>query len=313
MTIKDAATLSKVLLAAFPSATRIVDLRSYRPQYLPYPARVTLETGGGMHDYCVIKVGERFEALAREAQVLRALGELGLPVPTVLAGPLHIDDDGNPLPAVILSELPGEPLPWTGVTDLADADLTCQLIQVAVDTLHSLTDRVSNHEIATALPRLTLLGEFDTLHPFAGAWADVPLLIEAMNLLRAILPTIRTPLVFSNGDYNPLNFLHAGRTLTGWVDFEHACFEDPYIGFAKFMLWADDDYGWGTGRKAGLVERFLYAHNVSRTEFLPRLLLRALRSLQDQHITGVEFRAGQPQNFLRLLTEAVAHLKAAMQ
>ena len=305
--------LHRLLLGVFPPATRIVDVRSYRPQYLPYPALVTLDTGNDAQEYCVIKVAERFETLAQEARALRALGDLGLPVPTVLAGPLLLDDDGHPQPAMVLSELHGRPLPWVGVADLAEANLTCQLTQLAVDTLHDLTERVTSHEVATALPRITLLSELDTLRGYADAWSDTPLIVEALALLEAILPTISTPLVFSNGDYNPLNFLHVGGELTGWVDFEHACFEDPYIGFAKFMLWADDDHGWGTGRKAGLVERFLYAHNVSRTEFLPRLLLRGLRYLQDQHITGVQLRAGEHAYVLQLLTEAVVSLRAETQ
>ncbi len=37
--------LHRLLLGVFPPATRIVDVRSYRPQYLPYPALVTLDTG----------------------------------------------------------------------------------------------------------------------------------------------------------------------------------------------------------------------------------------------------------------------------
>ena len=71
--------LHRLLLGAFPPATRIVDVRSYRPQYLPYPAVVTLDTGNDAHEYCVIKVAERFETLAQEARALRALGDLGCP------------------------------------------------------------------------------------------------------------------------------------------------------------------------------------------------------------------------------------------
>jgi aminoglycoside phosphotransferase (APT) family kinase protein len=123
--------------------------------------------------------------------------------------------------------------------------------------------------------------------------------------LTRALADVEVPLVFSNGDYNPLNFLHEGDALTGWLDFEGACFEDPHIGFAKFLIWSPDEYGWGTGVKAGLIERYLYAQNVSRREFAPRLALRCLRHLQREAPANGEEGALQHRHTLNLLEEGV--------
>jgi aminoglycoside phosphotransferase (APT) family kinase protein len=129
---------------------------------------------------------------------------------------------------------------------------------------------------------------------------------RAVDILRGALPGFAVPLVFSSGDYNPLNVLHDKGRFTGWVDFEGACFEDPQVGFAKFLIWQLDDYGWGTGAKTGLVERYLYARNFSRREFGPRLALRCLRHLQqDVSATGEE-HARQREHMLDLLHQGLS-------
>jgi aminoglycoside phosphotransferase (APT) family kinase protein len=122
------------------------------------------------------------------------------------------------------------------------------------------------------------------------------------------LEDIETPLVFTNGDYNPLNYLHEGTQLTGWIDFTGACFEDPLVGFAKFMIWSFDSLGWGTGARAGLVERYLYAQDVSRSEFAPRLALRCLYRLQRDTSVGGEQDAFCRRAILRVLDEAMNSL-----
>ena len=62
-----------------------------------------------------------------------------------------------------------------------------------------------------------------------GPWLKVQRFRRAVDFLREALPGFAVPLVFSNGDYNPLNVLHDGGRVTGWVDFEGACFEDPLV------------------------------------------------------------------------------------
>jgi aminoglycoside phosphotransferase len=295
-------SLHTTILSTYPQAAAIVDIQSYRPGYLPYPARVTLQTITGLSVVCVLKVSAHPDKLAYEAQILRALSELQLPVPQVLGGPVTTKTAHETSTVLLLSELPGHPLPWVGLSDLATAYRMCQLLQTGVDTLHALTPRVLAHPIATRVPSITLESELQTITTRGGPWFDVPLFAEACALVQTTLPRFPSALVFSNGDYNPLNFLVDNDAISGWIDFEHACFEDPYIGFAKFVLWADDTYGWGAGAKVGLVERYLYEHQVAPAAFLARLVLRGLRHVQDTS------PADPPHYMMHVITDALRRL-----
>ena len=107
--------IEPLLHTVYPAGTEIVDVQSYRPGYQVYPARVVVRTPAGTTDQCVVKTGLSLESLAREAKVLRALAEIGLPVPAVLAGPVALPQAANIGGAMLLSELPGQPLPWLGL------------------------------------------------------------------------------------------------------------------------------------------------------------------------------------------------------
>ncbi len=288
------------VLSAYPAGTKIVSARSYNPNYKPYPMKVSVQTVDGNTQACVLKRDDRIEILQRQTSLLKVLTELGLLVPAVLAGPVALPNKSQIGGYLLMSELRGDPLPWLGLNSLAEADLTCRLVQQGVLGLHQLTERIARHEIAAELPRVTLLSELEGIIKRGGKWFEVELFARAVDLLQSMLPEIDTPLVFSNGDYNPLNFLYVGNALTGWIDFEGACFEDPLIGFAKFQLFAEDDYGWGAGMKAGLIERFLYNQNLTRNDFAPRLILRCLRHLQEVPV------GGDADYMLKVLKEVVS-------
>jgi hypothetical protein len=162
------------------------------------------------------------------------------------------------------------------------------------------------HPVAALLPSRTLEAEAQAIRARRGDWLEVPLFRDALNLVQTAIPRYPSPLVFSNGDYNPLNFLVKDDALVGWIDFEYACFEDPYIGFAKFLLWADDAAGWGAGAKSGLVERFLYRHQVAPAAFLVRLVLRGLLHLQDGSPTN------PPGYMLQVISDAAYRLGQAL-
>ena len=297
--------LHPALLKIYPHAARILDIQSYRPGYLPYPARVLLQTTAGHTLACVLKASEQAGRLTYEAQVLRALADLQLPVPQVLAGPAAIPGEPDPLSILIISELPGQPLPWIALNDLAIAHRTCQLVHEAVDRLHALTPAVRAHSIASSVLSITLEAELQAILARGGPWFEVPLFMEALAGVQANLARFRVPLVFSNGDYNPLNFMAAGDSLVGWIDFDGACFEDPLIGFAKFLLWADDAIGWGAGARVGLVERYLYRHQVPPAAFLVRLVLRGLHHLQDTSPSD------PPRYMLQVIADAAHQLARA--
>lgn len=303
-----AVSIQPLLNRCYPAGTETVAVHSYRPGYRDFPARIVLRTPAGTAQHCVVKTGESLEGLLREASVLRALSEVGLPVPAVLAGPLALPEAAATGGAMLLSELPGQPLPWLGPISLAEADLACRLLIGGVNELRRLTEAVSRHAVAATLPRVTLAAEYEEIARQGAAWRAVVPFARALDLLPKALAAAAVPLVFSNGDYNPLNFLHEGETLTGWVDFEGARFEDPHIGLAKFLIWSRDEWGWGTGVKAGMVERYLYALNLSRREFAPRLVLRCLRHLQDEVSPGGQGDAEQRRHILGLLEAGLADL-----
>ena len=268
--------IQKLLLAGFPPGSRLIEATSYRPGYLPFPMRVLIEAPSGEISPCAVKFNTP-GGMKREALALRLLDQVGFPVPRILCPPIDAGLQDRKL--LVMSEVSGSPLPWCGLKSLDEAHLTCRILIEGVRRLHALTNQMSDLDTGKIFPRMTLPGELNEVKAEAGEWTQVSLFQCALDTLGAVIPQISTPLVFSNGDYNPINFLYDGKELCGFVDFEGACFEDPHIGFAKFLIWSYDDYGWGTGAKAGLVERYLYTRNLSQREFAPRLVLRCLRHL----------------------------------
>jgi len=285
---------SKLILSVFPDGSRIIQADAYRPGYLEYPLKVSVSDPDGARHVCVVKVGVHAGGVIREAFILPILSELELPVPSVLAGPVLHPQYPEAGELVILSEVPGKPLPFIR-SSLQEADLTCRLLYEGVDRLHSLTAGVHASMIGDELPRLSLQDEVTAISERGGPWLEESLFQEGLDLVASNIPVIGVPLVFSNGDYNPLNFLHTDGRLSGFVDFSGACFEDPYLGFAKFVFWGSDEVGWGTGPKSGLVERYLYRHGITPHQFAPRLALGCLKVLQrGVSVTGegdAEYRA----------------------
>jgi hypothetical protein len=279
---------------------------------MQYPLRVSVQTPDGKEEVCVLKADSLIGGVEREGRLLPVLARLGLSVPSVLAGPIVHPDYPNAGALVVLSEMMGKPLPWLNAT-LTEIDVTCRLLQEGVAAMHQLTEPIRHEDVAKELPEKTMLSELEGIIHRGGPWLEVEFFSEAVQRLLPIVANIQTPLVFSNGDYNPLNFLWDGKSLTGWIDFTGACFEDPHIGFAKFMIWAFDSYGWGAGARGGLVERYLYAQDVSRSDFAPRLALRCLWRLQRDTSVAGEKDAFQREAILRVLRHALAGLKVSSE
>lgn len=295
--------VESAILRLYPQAAKLLAIQSYRPGYLPYPALVTLATTTGEQVACVAEASTNVAKIRYTADIMRALHEAQLEVPAVIGGPVMIPVEDEVLALLLVSEMRGQPLPWIALNDLALANRTCQLVHEAVDRLHGLTPTLLARPIAARIPSITLASELQTIRANGGPWFDVPLFAEAFALVETTHTQVSIPLAFSNGDYNPLNFLVENDELVGWIDFEHACFEDPYIGFAKFLLWANDEYGWGAGAKVGLVERYLYQHKVAPADFLIRLLLRGLRHVQESSVEE------PPAYMLGVMADGVRRLK----
>jgi hypothetical protein len=302
------AFLAGLVLSGYPPGARIFDSQSYRPSYVEFPLRVCVRMLDGRQEACVLKAGRFIGETEREAALLPALARHGLPAPRLLAGPaLHPDYPGAG-PFLVISELPGEPLPWIGV-NLDQADLACRLLFRGVERLHQLTPSLREEKAASLLEEKTLLSELQGIRSRGGPWFTQGWFSAAVERLVPVLASVREELVFSNGDYNPLNFLYEGNELTGWIDFGLACFEDPYIGFTKFIIWGYDSYGWGTGVKTGLVERYLYAHNLSRVDFAPRLALHCLWRLQREISVCGDADAEYREAVLKVLEQALKDIK----
>jgi aminoglycoside phosphotransferase len=258
---------------------RIEQVRRFRGPPLPFPAKLVLSTDVGSVT-CVAKASTELGRIHHEIRILQALEELEFAAPRVMAGPVVVETSTGPIEVFIMSNLPGEALPWIGVTDVATAGRTCRLLFDAIDSLHALTPRVTAHQVASYIPRHSLDDELVAVRERVSPWTETRIFKAGIEILRKAIPRHRLPLVFSNGDYNPLNVLADDSGLTGWVDFEHACFEDPYIGLPKFRFWSEDS-GWSLADQVGLVERFLYRRHVSPTAFMVRVALRGLTHLHN--------------------------------
>jgi hypothetical protein len=104
--------LKSAILNSYPNAKEIVSIQSYRPNYLEYPARVTIRTTDGNLAACALKVSQQADILSLEGKVLEALINLGLSVPKVFAKPSTIQHKSGSHTFLLISELSGQSLPW---------------------------------------------------------------------------------------------------------------------------------------------------------------------------------------------------------
>jgi hypothetical protein len=198
-----------LVLEGFPVGTRIVERDSYRRGYVRHPLRVRARLPDGREAFCVLRVDPLRGGIEREAKLLPALARFGLSVPSVLAGPVIHPDYADAGPMVVLTELPGRPLPSVKST-LAEIDLTGPLHQKAVARLHQLTEQVRSTDAAGDLPDNTTLSELEEILGRDGPWLETEVFRQAVRRLHPVLASIETPLDLSNGDCDPMNFLYDG-------------------------------------------------------------------------------------------------------
>ena len=98
-----------------------------------------------------------------------------------------------------------------------------------------------------------------------------------MQHLRNTTKDIDIPLVLSNGDYQPGNFLTQDGKITGYLDFESASFQDPMMGFVKYPI-----YDLLPLSRTDIVDIFLDKKGFSQKDFRMRLVLGCLKTLKKE-------------------------------
>lgn len=288
-----------LLRRTLPAGATIRSIR-YFPHYAyPCPVEVVAELRGGAEFAVALReVRHPGGSIDREAALLPALARLGLPVPALLAGPVRDRSRRGSRPVVVLSRLPGEDLQQLSLKGGRALGVAADLLVEGVRRLHALTARLARTSAGRFVPKGNLASHLETIVARGGPWMADPVFRGATERLRPVLEKIRTPLVFSNGDYQPGNFLAADGRLSGFLDFEFAWFEDPLYGFAKYPIY--DIYPM---IKTDVVRRFCRAAGYRTEEFRPRLALGCLAILQREIATGAThaYRA----RVLRLLARSL--------
>ncbi len=264
----------QLVLSAFEPGTCIAALEPFGHRSRPF--RVHVSRPSGEKTAVVVRTSNQWAGLVTEARLLPGLSELGLPVPQLLAGPAYDPlSTGPKCITSLLSLLPGESLLQVGLSSSEGLKQSAALVIEAVSRLHAVTESVLQTPVGRNLRRRDLLTELQLITEARGEWPERPVFQEAARRLAPVLADIQEPLIFSNGDYQPENFLGDERGLTGILDFEAACFEDPHYGFAIYPVY--DIYPL---YKAGFIQQYLQHAGLSEREFAPRLALRCLWKLQ---------------------------------
>lgn len=261
------------ILAIDPSFKAVSEAVYFDNYDFPCPVRVSVITQDNKTILVVLRKN-RHGDVRKEIQILRALKEYGLPVPEVLSEPFEVEEDEY---AAVYSLLPGENLQKLSMRSKQDLTLAKNLLVEAVVKLMDATDFIRKHEIAKILPDISLLDELKALDTEDNPWSREKIYQEAKQKLQKILPDIKTPLVLSNGDYQPGNFLAQDGNITGYLDFESPSFQDPIIGFVKYPIYDLDPLG-----KTDIVKVFLDRKGFSEEDFNHRLSLGCLKILKKE-------------------------------
>ncbi len=266
---------SEQILSVFPKQSKIKDSQFFDNYDLPCPIKVVIELPDNKETTVVLGRTEQGEVRI-ETDILKTLHKLGCPVPEVLIDPIE-----NPKKAgeqiTILSLLPGVNVQKLSMGTKEDLQKAKELIIDGIKRLTEITERISQEPIAQTLPHLHLIDQFKAIQNSEKPWSDELVFKDAIQKLKPVLEKISTPLVFTNGDYQPANFLTDRKKITGLVDFESASFQDPLIGLVKYPI-----YDLHPLNQAGFVDDFLKANGYSNADFAPRLALGCLMTLQKE-------------------------------
>ena len=266
----------KAILDSDPEFRSIAKAVYFDNYDLPCPILVTVATDVGEQGLVLRKT--RHGDVRREVRILALLSEYGLPVPAVLAEPF-VNEQGET--AAVYSLLPGENLQKLSSRSEEGRECAKNLLIEAVGKLTAATAFVSGSEIAGLVPRETPAAQLASVTK-ANPWSGHDACRQAADYLVKVIPEIDTPLVLTNGDYQPGNFLAEDGKLTGFLDFESSSFQDPLFGFAKYPI-----YDLRPLSRTDLIERFVEQNGFTMVDFNIRLALMCLMILKKEvPVTG---------------------------
>ena len=266
---------------------------------LPCPIRVEVETSENKSRVVVLRK-TRHGNVEVEVKMFRALKEYGLPVPEILSDPFR-NEVGDYV--AIYSLLEGENLQKLSMRSVDDLQEAKRLLVEAVLALMGASSFIAKHEVSKSLPRRSLQLELEEIKTSQSLWSKEPIFQLAPQRIEAVLPGVTTPLVFSNGDYQPGNFLAKDGQITGFLDFESPAFQDPLMGFVKYPI-----YDLHPLAKTNVIETVLDALKFTKRDFSIRLALGCLKTLQNEipvvseEIDNLKYR----ERVLALLASALA-------
>ncbi len=255
-------TEAQFVLEVFPAWSKVVEVHPWPTVgNRRHPCLVWVKTpGDGGERSIVLKSCSYWPGVFVEARLFPHLADLGLPVPAILNGPALLDG----APYTLQSVLPGSSLRDSLLSPLRKAEILAE----AIGRLHRIS-------LPPGLaPRVSLIGSLVDLMSRPSPWRGDHEFRRAAKRLRPDLLDIDDPLVFSNGDYLPGNFMTDGEQITGFLDFEFAAFQDPLYGLAKFELMPP-----GTLEDIPLRQPYLEALGKTDRDLAPRVALRCLSLL----------------------------------
>lgn len=260
----------RFILSTFPKGSAVEESHYFDNYNLPCPIKVRVKTKDEGSKFVVLRKvrhSDDIKDIEMEAKLLGSLAQYDIPVPKVLAG----SKNGM----TVLTFLEGENLQHYSMNSKAHAKKACKLLLKALTILENVTEKISQ-DAGELLQRYTLLDELESTYN-KSPWNSEKVFKEAVDFLLPVLRQISTPLIFTNGDYQPANFLTDGKKIVGFIDFENAKLRDPLMGLAKYPV-----YDLHPLNKAGFVETYLQGRGFTEQQFFPRLALFCLITLQKE-------------------------------
>lgn len=270
-----------------PNFDSIIETVYFDNYDLPCPIRIKLQTKSSKDETLVLRK-TRHGSVQNEVKILQILKEFGLPVADVLLPPFQ-NEHGEF--AAVYSLLPGENLQKLSMRGEPYLTQAKDLLIQAVLKLKEVTSFVSNSEVSEIIPEQTLANELESVKGSNNPWLNEEVFQNAIKKLEGYIKNIHTPLILSNGDYQPGNFLAEDGKLTGFLDFESVSFQDPLMGFVKYPI-----YDLRPLSRTNLIESFLDKSGFSKEDFHTRLALGCLKILckeipiSDSNTETVEYR-----------------------